>query len=239
MKTRRATTSPRNPVIRALLQNPSRAIRRHEDKRAKAEAQRQLSERRNTSWGVNYPRLTARQIGKAASTHLRACSCFMCQRDGPVNERIEADTALQFETAANVNAMVQAEHAKWLSAMHEEQERNYKEADRRERAYYTTMRLYCGVQEWANTAPDKWVLRQVESVDSDPDYRYDPFNHATIEKAYLTIDRTTDEWVVEIPSFNRDRGRMEFGVTLYPYYEHSLDQMQGLALLLRRLAFDE
>lgn len=94
MKTRSSVTLRRNPVVRALLTNPSRAVRRHEDKRAKAEAKRQIAERRAHSWGVKYPALTPREIGKAAAAHNKACSCYLCQCDGPVDKRMEADTQL-------------------------------------------------------------------------------------------------------------------------------------------------
>lgn len=80
----------RNPVALALMKNPSRGLRRHEDKRAKAESKHKLQR-----FGLDNP--TPRQVGAAASQH-NTCDCWACTLREPDDRQNVRDLMLlQYE----------------------------------------------------------------------------------------------------------------------------------------------
>lgn len=84
----------RNPVVQQIIRNPSRAIRRHEDKRHKERAKRKLDEWNmiNASWS---PEKLNRLVGSCATQH-NTCGCWMCTTDDDHMARRKAKDEARF-----------------------------------------------------------------------------------------------------------------------------------------------
>ncbi len=236
---------PRNPVAVAMAKNPSRALRRHADRRAKAQTRAKLAL-------TTYATLTPRMVGKAAAVHCRGCSCWMCSDVyGDLPQKFKGITTHdeRYAYLDYTPANILAEEEEEAQALYEEhcstdrEDYDYAWSDYCNRGYDGSdddcypedayvrepdpFRFVKGMPDntllWENTGPDTWVLTRVWH-----DY-YDQFDEVESEfpEAIVTIDRDRELWVV---SNRRDEPTIEL-----PYYELTLDAVHAYVVACVKL----